>query len=791
MSVSSRPPNARTGVHTPAARGGTPDGGAAGVGSVRLLGDDPPVMRPPTPNRHPSRAAGAAIVLCALLAFASGRAHAGGGASRTAIVVNADSPTSLHIANEYAARRGIPAHHICRLHGIPHRQLTTVDLLRERVLAPLEAWLVENGLDDDIDTITYSTDFPFAANFASDGAAPDAVNRVPTHLSLTGATFLARRVLAKDVAYAGLQTNRYGFTGPGGPLASRGFRSTYLYDRGQVIRQPDAEELATSPDRYRLATMLAWHGIQGQTVPAILASLEQSVGADATMPTGTVYLMDHPDVRAQTRRPFFERTAAALAERGRKAVVLKAGEDGQDGVLPKDAADAIGIVAGIAGFDWSKSGSTMLPGAIAEHLTSFGGKLDGSGQTKLTAFLEAGAAGSSGTVAEPLSIWMKFPTPFLHVHYADGCSLAEAFYQSVVAPYQLLIVGDPLTRPYAALRTVAFAGSDAKSPWSGTVSVAIEVGEGSGPAPTRVEAYVDGRLVHAGALGEIPLDTTSLEDGGHELHVAAIVDDEVETRSEGRARFVVANGADRPTLVIPKKPTPLGDDVKLSGRAPSDVKEIALHHGTAVLAKAPVRSGRWKIDIPAHVLGRGVVPLYVRGMSTAGRGVRSPIEDVHVVAPEAPRAPKKPVRKPPAKSPPPVSGKAGWAATVVAANGTKDGLVVKDLAPSGAKRLAAQLGDAAKGEVKRVTLTGDVVVTTGGVYQWAIVGPGTVRIEVSGEVVFDGVLEGTIAGYAETYLTAGAHEVEVTLVPNGEPALSIRLGGEIVPRDLGGDLMRH
>ena len=37
----------------------------------------------------------------------------------------------------------------------------------------------------------------------------------------------------------------------------------------------------------------------------------------------------------------------------------------------------------------------------------------------------------------------------IQVHYARGCSLAEAFYQSVYAPYQLMIVGDPLCRPWA------------------------------------------------------------------------------------------------------------------------------------------------------------------------------------------------------------------------------------------------------------------------------------------------------------------------------------------------------
>ena len=62
----------------------------------------------------------------------------------------------------------------------------------------------------------------------------------------------------------------------------------------------------------------------------------------------------------------------------------------------------------------------------------------------MTDWISAGAAGTSGTVTEPYAMQQKFPMPFIHVHYAKGCSLAEAFYQSLMGPYQLLVLGDPL-----------------------------------------------------------------------------------------------------------------------------------------------------------------------------------------------------------------------------------------------------------------------------------------------------------------------------------------------------------
>ena len=105
---------------------------------------------------------------------------------------------------------------------------------------------------------------------------------------------------------------------------------------------------------------------------------------------------------------------------------------------------------GVADFDWKASQSTILPGAICEHFTSFGGDMHAAaGQTPLSEWLRYGAAAASGTVTEPYAIANKFPAPMMQVHYARGCTVAESFYQSVLCPYQLLIVGDPLCRPWA------------------------------------------------------------------------------------------------------------------------------------------------------------------------------------------------------------------------------------------------------------------------------------------------------------------------------------------------------
>ncbi len=93
----------------------------------------------------------------------------------------------------------------------------------------------------------------------------------------------------------------------------------------------------------------------------------------------------------------------------------------------------------------------FLPGAIADHVTSWGGIFDQDRQMTALAWIDAGATGSYGTVVEPCSIPDKFPDPNMLVRkYAAGAPLIEAYWKSVAMPGQGVFVGDPLARPFAA-----------------------------------------------------------------------------------------------------------------------------------------------------------------------------------------------------------------------------------------------------------------------------------------------------------------------------------------------------
>ena len=93
----------------------------------------------------------------------------------------------------------------------------------------------------------------------------------------------------------------------------------------------------------------------------------------------------------------------------------------------------------------------FVPGALADHLTSWGGNLDQPhGQMTVLSWIDVGATASYGTVSEPYSHLQKFPHPqLLLLHYVQGASAIEAYWKSVAWPQQGLFVGEPLAAPFA------------------------------------------------------------------------------------------------------------------------------------------------------------------------------------------------------------------------------------------------------------------------------------------------------------------------------------------------------
>lgn len=93
----------------------------------------------------------------------------------------------------------------------------------------------------------------------------------------------------------------------------------------------------------------------------------------------------------------------------------------------------------------------FVAGALADHLTSLGGQLEGRhGQSTALEWIAAGATASYGTVSEPCNHLQKFPHPqLLLLEYLQGATAIEAYWKSVAWPQQGLFVGEPLAAPFA------------------------------------------------------------------------------------------------------------------------------------------------------------------------------------------------------------------------------------------------------------------------------------------------------------------------------------------------------
>lgn len=290
--------------------------------------------------------------------------------------------------------------------------------------------------------------------------------------------------------------------------------------------------------RHLMSVVLAVTRGQGTTVDEALAQLKRSIDADGTHPQGKFYFTSTSDVRTKTRQPAFDLAIRSLAKLGHSAEVV-------EGVLPSKKEDCIGLMIGTPDFDWPGCGSVLKPGAIAENLTSLGGIMTpGAGQTKLSAFIKGGAAGSSGTVTEPYAIQAKFPHPMIQAHYAEGATLAEAFYLSVTGPYQLLIVGDPLCKPFLTAPEFDIEGLNAEDELIGAMKMKLKLRTASKtsskpvPAAKLVQFMFDGRLVRENPFVEdVTIGLDLMGPGYHEVSVITTDDSLVRRQYEQRIGF--------------------------------------------------------------------------------------------------------------------------------------------------------------------------------------------------------------------------------------------------------------
>ena len=195
--------------------------------------------------------------------------------------------------------------------------------------------------------------------------------------------------------------------------------------------------------RYMMSCMLAVVHARGSSLDQAVKVFDRSSKSDRTFPQGSFWFTKSGDVRTKARLPFIGDALLWLKPMGHDAEIIHR-------PIPQKDGSVVGLMLGTPNMERiPKQKWKFVPGAISENLTSVSAHFGADAQTKITELLHAGVAMSSGSVAEPFAIHTKFPKPMMYGYYASGVTAIEAYYLTLSCPYQTLVVGDPITQPFA------------------------------------------------------------------------------------------------------------------------------------------------------------------------------------------------------------------------------------------------------------------------------------------------------------------------------------------------------
>ena len=348
-----------------------------------------------------SKAIGAVCLLIAVLDCLgdAGRARAGGGGENMLLVVNPNDPASLQIANAYAALRDIPANNICflpldndyNMNGEPVPQADVQQLLS----AQNRQLHQDNSGTGEPDRLHRHD--RRACELHDHGCVEHAGDHGELAQLRAGPADAVDQRLGIDLAKRLLRLRRWPDLGalrydarhdcrrkqPGHPALRR-------LQRPLFRRQYRHPILHVGDDR--LHRHQRQHRRPGHRQPA----KRRRLGRDAAR--------GHHLLRKQ-RRPLPLRVAPSRSGRQPKRSSPPAASPGSrktalPEALRRIAATSSGAVCGAAGLTLP-NGSTYVPGCWADNLTSYGCDFPDTGQTKATAFIAAGASGTTGSVIEP------------------------------------------------------------------------------------------------------------------------------------------------------------------------------------------------------------------------------------------------------------------------------------------------------------------------------------------------------------------------------------------------------
>ena len=459
--------------------------------------------------RRLARLSGPMILLFSIVQAAI----AGGGPLNVMVLYNADEPAAQEVAEAYRDARSLPVGHLCGVYGVdplagelPSEDVDTL------IRTPLDACIGALPRPEDIDYIVVVRGLPYRVTIAEGAGSMTSLSaqlQVYNGVSLTTGEEVAghpvfeyHEYVVSNVANPALVTDTY---------VSADYTLTHTnqqsYSTASGITRTEV-----LPHSFRRKNVVIgdWYDLQdnlfvvtrldGFDYQDALDLIDRGVSADGTYPVATLLCMEGADSARSARDPECEFVTRMLASAGFNAEYLSP----HDSALGGETVAA--YLTGAADLRNAIDGITYVPGAVTDNLTSYGAVptnwyCDESGevcpesesQTAIARLVRAGATGVHGTVAEPYNF--AFPNAGLLLLYTFGYNLGESYLMNQKVLYwQNVVVGDPLTSPYATRPVVS---------WPAEVVVdtplTISATHPNGVRETRL--YLDGVLV-ASAEGD-------------------------------------------------------------------------------------------------------------------------------------------------------------------------------------------------------------------------------------------------------------------------------------------------